>query len=166
MNYALHRTKADTSKGEPPSNRFGRSTARLTTLILLLGAMGALALLLALILPVLQVEANVAVPGSFSQNGWQLHGPLLLILALAALAALLRARQGRQPAMLAVAICGALALLLALLTDVGRIGESGLLPGSLAEGFVTAGPGAYLELLGAILLLLSGGLLSMLSLDS
>jgi len=166
MNYALHRTKADTSKGKPPSNRVGRSAARLTTLLLLLGAVGAVALLLATILPVLVVEADATVPESFSQNGWQLHGPLLLIFALAATAALLRARQGRQLAMLAVAICGALVLLLALLTDVGQIGDSGLLPGSLAEGFVTAGPGAYLELLGAILLLLSGGLLSMLSLDS
>ncbi|MSX02811.1 MAG: hypothetical protein F2813_06580 [Actinobacteria bacterium] len=134
-------------------------------LLTAVGAIGVAVLLLATVIPVLQVEANAAIPDAFSRNGWELHGPLLPLLALAGVAALLGCRRGRRGAMAALAGCGLLALLLVLLTDVQEIGSSGLLPGSFAEGFVVAGPGAYLEVLGAVLMLLAGGLLSLFALD-
>ncbi len=162
---APHRTTADNSKERKRFSGGGRGSARLTGLLAAVAALGAAALLLATVLPVLQVEASTAVPDDFSQSGWERHGPLLLAAALVGAIMITPARKGNRRAALMLTACGLLALLIALISDVPEIGSSGLLPGSLSEGFVTAGVGAYAEVLGAILMLLGGGLLSFLSLE-
>jgi hypothetical protein len=70
------------------------------------------------------------------------------------------ARQGSRPALLALGLVGALAIVIAVVGDLPDSHQSGLI-GSAATHYVTAsssaGAGLYLETLGAVVLLVSCG---------
>ena len=87
-------------------------------------------------------------------SGWDRHGPALLVIAAFALVMLLGAvRGGARPAIVAVGVCGAAALLIVLATDVPHLDDTGQV-GRLYTDAV-AGPelGFWLELAGGVLLL-------------
>jgi hypothetical protein len=123
---------------------------------------GAAAAVLATFLPVLRVAADRELVPALDRSGWDLHGPALAALALLALALLPAAARGAQAAALAVCIAGAVVLGLAVLDDLPEIGEQGLVGAELLDGVTRAGPGAYVELVAGVLLLLGGGVLALL----
>jgi hypothetical protein len=92
-------------------------------------------------------------------SGWDRHGPALLLIALFAAAMIAGALRGARPAMAALAALGLVALLIAVIGDVPDLHKTGFI-GEVYED-AAAGPkaGFYLETLGAVLLLVSGGLL-------
>jgi hypothetical protein len=92
-------------------------------------------------------------------SGWDRHGPALLVIAAFAAAMLAGALRGARPAMAALAVLGVVALLIAVVGDVPDLNETGFI-GQVYED-AAAGPksGFYLETLGAVLLLASGGLM-------
>jgi hypothetical protein len=96
-------------------------------------------------------------------SGWDRHGPALLVVAAFALVMLAGAvHGGSRPAIVAVAVCGAAALLIVLVTDVPHLDDTGQV-GRLYTDAV-AGPelGFWLELAGGAQLLVAAGGLWML----
>jgi hypothetical protein len=89
-------------------------------------------------------------------SGWDRHGPALLVIAAFALVMLAGAvRGGARPAIVAVAVCGAVALLIALATDVLHLDDTGQVGRLYTDA--SAGPqaGFWLELTGGALLLVA-----------
>jgi hypothetical protein len=130
----------------------------------LLGAasVGAICLLLATFATVIEIKVGTTtkIPDHDTHlSGWDRHGPALLIIAAFAAAMIAGAARGARPAMAALAVLGLAALLIAVIGDVPDLNETGFI-GQVYEDAV-AGPkaGFYLETLGAILLLASGGLM-------
>jgi hypothetical protein len=89
-------------------------------------------------------------------SGWDRHGPALLVVAGFGLVMLLGALRGARPAMAAVFVCGAVALVIALALDVPHLDDTGQVGALYADA--RAGPevGFWLELCGGALLALSG----------
>jgi hypothetical protein len=90
-------------------------------------------------------------------SGWDRHGPALLVVAAFALVMLVGAvRGGARPAIVAVAVCGAAALLIVLATDVPHLDDTGQVGRLYTD--VVAGPelGFWLELAGGALLVVAG----------
>jgi hypothetical protein len=90
-------------------------------------------------------------------SGWDRHGPALLVVAGFALVMLVGALRGARPAMVAVLVCGAVALLIALALDVPHLDDTGQVGELYTDA--RAGPevGFRLELCGGALLALAGG---------
>ena len=130
----------------------------------LLGAavVGVICLLLATFATVIEIKVGTTtkVPDQDTHlSGWDRHGPALAIIALFAAAMIAGALRGARPAMAALAVLGLVALLIAIVGDVPDLNETGFI-GQVYED-AAAGPkgGFYLETLGAVLLLASGGLM-------
>jgi hypothetical protein len=130
----------------------------------LLGAavVGVICLLLATFATVIEIKVGTTtkVPDHDTHlSGWDRHGPALAIIALFAAAMIAGAVRGARPAMAALAVLGLVALLIAIVGDVPDLNETGFI-GQVYED-AAAGPkgGFYLETLGAVLLLASGGLM-------
>jgi len=90
-------------------------------------------------------------------SGWDRHGPALLVIAGFALAMLLGAfGRGARPAMVAVAVCGAAAIVVALGFDLPRLDDTGQVGRLYTDA--TAGPelGFWLELAGGVSLVVAG----------
>jgi len=125
-------------------------------------AVGVICLLLATFATVIEIKVGTTtkVPDHDTNlSGWDRHGPALLIIAGFAAAMIVGAWRGARPAMGALAVLGLAALLIAIVGDVPDLNETGFI-GQVYED-AAAGPkaGFYLETLGAILLLASGGLM-------
>jgi hypothetical protein len=90
-------------------------------------------------------------------SGWERHGPALLVVGAFALVMLLGAVRGARPAMAAVVACGLAALVVALGLDLAHLDDTG--PVGRLYTDASAGPeiGFWLELLGGVLLVVSGG---------
>ena len=92
-----------------------------------------------------------------ASSGLDRHGPALLLVAAFAALLLVPAVRGARPAMAALVAAGLLALGIAVADDVPALDESGPLTVLGEEAQASAGPGFYLETLGGVLLVLSGG---------
>jgi hypothetical protein len=130
--------------------------------LLAAAAAGVICLLLATFATVIEIKVGTTtkIPDHDTHlSGWDRHGPALLIIALFAAAMIAGAMRGARPAMAALAVLGLAALLIAIIGDVPDLNETGFI-GQVYED-AAAGPkgGFYLETLGAILLLASGGLM-------
>jgi hypothetical protein len=124
---------------------------------------GVICLLLASFQTVIEIKVGTTtrLPGRDTHlSGWDRHGPALLIIGLFAAAMAVGAFRGARPAMLALAALGLAALLIAVIGDVPDLNETGFI-GEVYED-AAAGPeaGFYLETLGGVLLLASGGLMA------
>ena len=130
---------------------------------LLAGAAGGvICLLLATFATVIEIRvgATTKVPGHDTHlSGWDRHGPALLLIAIFAAVLIAAALRGARPAMAALAALGLAALLIAVIGDVPDLEQTGFI-GEVYED-AAAGPAAgfYLETLGAVLLLVGGGLM-------
>jgi hypothetical protein len=85
-------------------------------------------------------------------SGWDRHGPALLAIAALAAVMTLGALRGARPAMAAVAVCGAAALVVALAFDAPHLGDTGVVGELYTDA--SAGPrvGFWLEASGGLLL--------------
>jgi hypothetical protein len=94
-------------------------------------------------------------------SGHSSHGFALLVIAVAAAPMTLGALRGARAAAVAVAVLGAVALVVAVAIDLPKTRESGQLPESVAfeDAHAKAGPGLALEIAGGAGLVLAGGLL-------
>jgi hypothetical protein len=132
-----------------------------TDAVVLVALVGALLVLLAQFMPLYHVRvATSSVPIRTVGTGGN-HGWALVPLALAAFAlAVAVHRHGRRAALLGLAVLGVATLLIALLEDLPDAHATGLIGSSAStfvEGAARPGAGLYLETLGAVLLLVSGG---------
>jgi hypothetical protein len=126
-------------------------------------AAGVVCLVVATLTTVIEIKVGTTtkLPGRDTElSGWDRHGPALLIVAAFAAAMVAGALRGARPAMVALAVLGLVALLIAVVGDVPDLNETGFI-GEVYED-AAAGPdaGFYLETLGGVLLLASGGLLA------
>jgi hypothetical protein len=126
------------------------------------GVVGAALLVVSELVPVAHVKATtVVLPGS-SRTGFDQNSGAILVLGLVALPMLYgAARAASRPAMVAVGALGLMALLIALIGDLPDVTKAGTIFTQRYED-AKAEPqiGFYLETLGAVLLLLSGMLLT------
>ena len=128
-------------------------------------AAGVICLVLATFTTVIEIKVGTTtrLPGRDTHlSGWDRHGPALLIVAVFAAAMVAGALRGARPAMVALAVLGLVALLIAVIGDVPDLNETGFI-GEVYED-AAAGPSAgfYLETLGGVLLLAAGGLMALL----
>jgi hypothetical protein len=149
--------------------RFSRpisSTNGLRFALAAIGLAGAICLLLATFSNIIEIRVGTTtkVPDHDTHlSGWDRHGPALLIIAIFAVLMVAGALRGARPAMVALTALGVVALLIAVVGDVPDLNKTGFI-GEVYED-AAAGPksGFYLETLGAVLLLVSGGLMLVLS---
>jgi hypothetical protein len=123
---------------------------------------GAICLLLATFATVIEIKVGTTTKVADHDthlSGWDRHGPALLLIALFAVVMVAGALRGARPAMAALAVLGLVALLIAVVGDVPDLNKTGFI-GQVYED-AAAGPkgGFYLETLGGVLLLASGGLM-------
>src|SRR5690349_7775819 len=145
--------------------RFSQPSSSANAVRLALAAVafaGAICLLLATFATIIEIRVGTTtkIPDHDTHlSGWDRHGPALLIIAIFAIVMIAGALRGARPAMLAIAVLGLAALLIAVIGDVPDLNKTGFI-GEVYED-AAAGPkaGFYLETLGAVLLLLSGGLM-------
>ena len=117
---------------------------------------GAVLFIVAEFTAIYQIKAVTAVVDSVT--GYDRHGIALALLGLAALPmAFGAARRGSRPATLALAALGAITLLIAVLTDVPDIHQTGVVGEQYEQAVANPGLGLYLETLGGALLLMAGG---------
>jgi hypothetical protein len=90
-------------------------------------------------------------------SGWDRHGPALLVIAGFALVMLLGAYgRGARPAMAAVAVCGAAALVVALGFDLPHLDDTGQVGRLYDDASAAAAAGFWLEVAGGVLLVAAG----------
>lgn len=156
---AAHRSEHD-SRGDSADSRLSRGARAARLAGGLIVAAGALAAFAATLLPVLRIEIAGRIADRFDRTGWDLHGPALVLLGLAVLGLLVPALRGSLPAALAVAACGLAVLGFAVIGDLPEVGTRDLVESVYTIGTARAGFGAKAEVLGGVLLLLGGGVLS------
>jgi hypothetical protein len=90
-------------------------------------------------------------------SGWDRHGPALLVVAGFALLMLVGAFRGARPAMVALAVCGLAALVIAVALDAPHLDDTGQVGQLYSDA--SAGPrvGFWLEMCGGALLAVAGG---------
>ena len=159
MTGSEHRARAENSR--VPGDGPAPDGVRAGPVSLAATGLAAAFLLAAAALPVLEVSVRGNPVSSLARSGWELHGPLLPLLALAAVGGAVLAARGRLAGAFAIAAAGLASLVVVVAGDGPDIGSTGLVPGSLAEGTASAGPGFYLAILGGVMLLAAGGLLAL-----
>lgn len=156
------RGKSDPSsaRSEPGQNpRSGPGIA--TTLVVLAASLGALLILVAQFTALYHLHsptssASIKTVGTGANHAW---APVPLALLAGVLAFAVYRHQNRA-ALAALALLGVVVLLIALLGDLPDAHSTGLIGSGAAqyvEGTSTPSAGLYMETLGAVLLLLSGG---------
>ncbi|HTU84840.1 MAG TPA: hypothetical protein VMF57_04650 [Solirubrobacteraceae bacterium] len=132
-----------------------------TGAVVLVAAIGALLVLVAQFIPLYQVHvatrsAPVKSVGTGANHGW---APVPIALVCFVLAAAVY-RYGNRTALLGLTVLGIATLLIALLGDLPDAHSTGLIGSSAStyvQGVASPAAGLYLETLGAVLLLVSGG---------
>jgi hypothetical protein len=161
MSAGTRQARRDYSRGFSAFPGRAGGLAPLRALLALAGLAGAALLLVATFATVIYLQI-VTVTKSTS-SGWDRHGPALLIIGVAALLMLAGALRGARPAMAALAALGLVALLIALIGDLPHLNDAGLCGEAYQGCRAHSGFGYYAETLGAVLLLLSGALMLVLS---
>jgi hypothetical protein len=126
-----------------------------------LGLAGAILLMVSEVLPVTHVKVITVVLPDSERTGFDQNSGAMLILGLLALPMLAGAALGAsRPAMVAVAAIGVIALLIALLGDLPDVTKTGtIFRERYEDAKAQAQVGFTFEWLGAVLLILSAGLL-------
>jgi len=139
----------------PPGPAAGGRAPKVPTSIIAGALTGSLLLVLAEFSTLFDVHVvTQSAPIKSVSTGSNNTYALVLIALIAAALAYGVARTGSRPALLAIGLLGLLALLIAVLNDLPAASQKGITRGfQLASN--TAGPGVYLETLGAVLLLCS-----------
>jgi hypothetical protein len=129
--------------------------------VVVVAVLGALLLLVAQFIALYHVRiptssTPVKTVGTGANHGW---APIPIALVCFALAAAVY-RHGNRTALLGLAVLGVASLLIALLGDLPDVHSTGLIGSSASQyvqGAASPSAGLYLETLGAVLLLVSGG---------
>ncbi len=154
-------TTEDYSKGARAQKGPQRGPGALGAGLAALGLAGAACLVAASFSTVIRLAVPASpggAPGAeAASSGLDRHGPALLLVAAFAALLLPAAARGVRAAMAALGVAGLLALGIAVTGDVPALDESGPLTVLGQEAEAGAGPGFYLETLGGVLLVLSGG---------
>ena len=129
------------------------------------GFLAAILLIVSEFLPLYRVLVGALETEQRSETGWRNHAFAMLLLGLAAIPMLLGALRGARPAMWAVAGIGVVVIAIALTVDLPTAQESGTLRESVTYEDAKAEPasGFFVETLGGVLLLFTGGLMLLLS---
>ena len=143
-----------------PEPREDHSVA--TAVVILAAVLGALLIIVSQFTALYHVHvptsvAPVKTVGTGGNHAW---APIPLAL-LAVVLAYVAYRYRNRPALLAIALLGVVTLLIALLGDLPDVHATGLIgsgASQYAEGTATPSAGLYMETLGAVVLLVSGGL--------
>ena len=151
-----HRRDESTPSDARPTGRASGTGA-----VVLVAAIGALLVLVAQFIPLYHVHvptssAPIKTVGTGANHGW---APVPIALVCFALAAAVY-RHGNRTALLGLAVLGVATLLIALLGDLPDAHATGLIGSSAnqyVQGVSSPSAGLYLETLGAVLLLVSGG---------
>lgn len=133
----------------------------LRLLLPLIGLAGAVLLALSAFASVVEIKvlttSDLAADVDTRLSGLDRHGPALLIVAGFAIVMLFGAvGRAARPAMLAVAVAGAVALAIAGFSDGPSLDDTGQVGELYEDASARAGDGFYFETLGGVLLLLSG----------
>lgn len=163
MSASAREATGDYSKHSPPSRDRRETTRRAPKALLLTAAAGAAMLAVSEVLPLYEVVVGGLETQQRTEPGWQNHGFAMLLLALASIPMILGARRGARPAMAALAAIGAIAILIVLTVDLPAVRADAELREASAYEDARANPttGFYVETLGAVLLLVSGGLMAL-----
>lgn len=155
----------DDSTGSRASRRARRPAAPGATAprlaLAALAAVAAVLLVVSEFLPLYTVVVGALETEQRSEVGWRNHAFAMLLLGIATVPMLVGALRGARPAMWALAGIGAVVLLIALTVDLPAARESGTLREAVSYEDARAEPstGFFVETLGGVLLLLSGGLM-------
>src|SRR3954453_8912535 len=126
------RTSQDNSRGMSARNPAIRRSNGLRAGLLVVALAGAGGLVAATLTTVIRITVGTTTRLASLDtelSGWDRHGPALLVVAAFALVMLVGAFRGARPAMVAVAVCGLVALVIAVafdaphLDDTGQVGE-------------------------------------------
>ena len=163
MSASAREATGDYSKHPEPSRQRRATVTRPPAVLLLTAAAGAALLAVSEILPLYEVVIGTSEEQQRTEPGWQNHGFAMLLLALASIPMILGARRGARPAMAAVAAIGVVAIVLVLTVDLPAVRADAELREAAAYEDARANPttGFYVETLGAVLLLISGGLMAL-----
>ena len=162
MSGVQHGADGDDSKGFVPDRSALPGVLTLRAVLAVVGLVGALMLLVASFTSVIDITVGTTsrvVDADTAQSGWDRHGPALVLLALLALFLLAASLRGARIAMAGLAVVGIAVLAIAWASDRPHVHDSGSVGDVYAEATADPGPGYYLETLGGVLLLLSGGAL-------
>ena len=151
----------DYSKHSEGSRDRRGAVTRAPAALLLTAAAGALLLAVSEVLPLYEVVVGSLEEQQRTKPGWQNHGFAMLLMALASIPMILGARRGARPAMLAVMVIGAIALLIVITVDYPAVRQQAELREAAQYEDARAKPetGFFVESLGGVLLLASGGLM-------
>lgn len=135
--------------------------------VLAIGLLGAVLLVVAEFSNLVTIDVRttgtceeLAGPGAgeaCSVSGFEQHGGALLLLGLvAAVMTIGAARGASRPAALALLVIAAVVLAFAILRDVPKTGETGLIGINYEAAMASAGPALFLEIAGAVALAVAG----------
>jgi hypothetical protein len=154
------RTTRDNSRGmRLPIRAIARANG-LRAGFLLAAVAGVAALVLATATTVIRITVGTATRLASldtALSGWDRHGPALVVVAGFALVMAVGAWRGARPAMVAVAVCGVVALLIAVALDVPHLDDTGQVGRLYADAAAGPAVGFWLEAGGGALLALAGG---------
>ena len=160
MSGALPGAEGDDSKGAPAPRVRSSGILTVRLALALLGAAGALLLLVASFSSVIEITVGTTskvADADTAQTGWDRHGPALILLAALALFLLFTGLRASRTALVGLVIAGVAALAIAWIWDRPHIHDTGSVGDIYAEAEADPGTGYYLETLGGALLLFSGG---------
>lgn len=134
--------------------------------VLLLGLAGAVLLVFAELSSIVTINVDMGtcpeladpeVREACDVDGFEQHGGALILLGVVAAVMTLGAARGRsRPAALALLVIAAVVLAFALLRDLPKAGETGLVGIRYEQAEAMAATGLYLEIIGAVALVVTG----------
>jgi len=161
MSASAREATGDYSKHSEPSRERREAVPSPPAALLLTAAAGALMLAVSEFLPLYEVVVGSLEEQQRTKPGWQNHGFGMLLLALASIPMIRGARRGARPAMFALMVIGAIAVLIVVTVDYPAVRQQAELreAAQYEDARAKADTGFFVESLGAVLLLASGGLM-------
>jgi hypothetical protein len=145
-----HSSRSRASRG--PSGRVSRGTLALVAIALL----GAFLTAVSSFLDILEVTTGQTTLDT--QSGFEKHSVAMLLLGAAAVPMALGILRGARPAMVALALIGAVVVLVAFTVDLPDALDEGLFGERYESAEAKPAAGFYVETIGGMLLVLTGGL--------
>lgn len=163
MSAAAREATGDYSTASERSPGRGSALPKGWIALLTAAAAGAAMLAISEVLPLYDVLLGAAGTEVRTEPGWSTHAFAMGLLALASIPMLRGARGGARPPMVALAAIGAVALLVVLAVDLPAVRADAELREAVAyeDAHAEAAIGFYVETLGAVLLLVAGGLMAL-----